>query len=61
VSDVSVRGNATAEELAAVLAVISRAENSNPSDQYARWRRARLAALGQTRATSRRACARHQA
>jgi hypothetical protein len=61
VSDVSVRGNATAEELAAVLAVIARAEKSNPSDQYARWRRARRAARGETPATSRRTCARHQA
>lgn len=45
------RGNASAEEVAAVLAALSvragmpRERDSLPRDPYARWRAARLAAL----------------
>ncbi|SHF98976.1 Acyl-CoA carboxylase epsilon subunit [Jatrophihabitans endophyticus] len=44
---VRVRGAATAEELAAVVAVVrARGEGpSRPDDPYLRWRRTRLAAL----------------
>jgi hypothetical protein len=42
-TDVQVRGRATAEEVAAVLAVLRR--DAPPPDAYARWRRTRLAAL----------------
>jgi len=41
-----VRGGATPEELAAVVAVLRRpAAGQPPEDGYARWRRIRLAAL----------------
>jgi hypothetical protein len=48
---VRVRGNATSEEVAAVLAVLVRAEATGPTgspaplDPYTRWRSGRLAAL----------------
>jgi hypothetical protein len=42
---VAVRGNATAEELAAVLAVISQRRQTPQADGYERWRAGRLAAL----------------
>ena len=43
---VAVRGGATPEELAAVVAVLRRpAAGQPPEDGYARWRRIRLAAL----------------
>ena len=42
---VRVRGNATAEELAAVLALVSHVERGVEPDRYERWRLARLAAL----------------
>jgi hypothetical protein len=50
VTDIAVRGNATPEELAAVLAVVSRVETprveaSDQPDRYLRWRRTRVAAL----------------
>jgi hypothetical protein len=45
VNAITVRGNATAEEVAAVLAVVSRAGTSAPADAYVRWRQARLTAL----------------
>jgi hypothetical protein len=41
---VRVRGNANAEEVAAVLAVFA-TRSAAPPDGYARWRQARLAAL----------------
>jgi hypothetical protein len=49
-TDIAVRGTATPEELAAVLAVVSRVETpqvqaSDQPDRYLRWRRTRLAAL----------------
>ena len=50
-SEVSVRGNATAEELAAVLAVVSRGEAPARPDPYTRWRHTRQAALRRTDAT----------
>jgi hypothetical protein len=40
---ITVRGNASAEELAAVLAIVS--SGPRPSDGYRRWRATRLAAL----------------
>jgi hypothetical protein len=40
---ISVRGNASDEELAVVLAVVS--SGPRPSDGYRRWRAIRLAAL----------------
>ena len=46
-----VRGNATPEEIAAVLAALQRAGANAPvraPDGYARWRRTRLAALAHT-------------
>jgi hypothetical protein len=45
VNAVAVRGNATAEELAAVLAVLAQAERPVAPDAYQRWREIRLAAL----------------
>ncbi|MEP7019707.1 MAG: hypothetical protein ABI808_03580 [Pseudonocardiales bacterium] len=44
-----VRGNTTAEELAAVVALISYLERPREPDRYGDWRRARLAALTPTR------------
>jgi hypothetical protein len=41
---VQVRGNATAEELAAVLAVVAQREAPSRPDGYERWRAGRLAA-----------------
>jgi DNA-binding Lrp family transcriptional regulator len=40
-----VRGNATDEELAAVVAVLSQVERPVAADRYAEWRRVRLAAV----------------
>ena len=42
--DVRVRGNATAEELAVVLALVRRPRET-PPDALARWRATRLAAM----------------
>jgi hypothetical protein len=42
---VQVRGNATAEELAVVVALISQLDREPAPDRYTEWRRARLAAL----------------
>jgi hypothetical protein len=42
---VLVRGNATAEEVAAVLAVVTSRTDVAPDDPYTRWRQVRLAAL----------------
>jgi len=42
--DVRVRGNANAEEVAAVLAIVASRAAGEP-DAYTRWRRDRLAAL----------------
>jgi hypothetical protein len=48
---VRIRGNASAEEIAAVLAMLSR-RTEDPADgrpgPYERWRRARIAAVGET-------------
>ncbi len=45
-ADVRVRGGATAEELAVVLALVSRGEvTAPPRSRYETWRAARLAAL----------------
>jgi hypothetical protein len=41
---VVVRGNATAEEVAAVLAVVTSRSDAEP-DPYTRWRRGRLDAV----------------
>ncbi len=41
-SELRVRGGATAEELAAVLSVVVRAEGARPQSAYAAWRQARL-------------------
>jgi hypothetical protein len=43
--DVRVRGNATAEELAAVLALVVRPRGTVAPDAFARWRATRLAAM----------------
>ncbi len=40
-----VHGNATAEELAVVVALMSSLEREPEADRYAEWRRTRLAAL----------------
>lgn len=45
-----VRGNATAEELAVVVALVSHVEGGAPPDPYAQWRLSRLAALRPGRA-----------
>ncbi len=42
---VQVRGNASAEELAVVVALLSQLERAPGPDRYAEWRRIRLAAL----------------
>jgi hypothetical protein len=42
---VQVRGNATPEELGAVVAVLAQLERGPQIDRYAEWRRVRLAAL----------------
>jgi acyl-CoA carboxylase epsilon subunit-like protein len=42
---VQVRGNATPEELAAVVAVLTQLERGAEPDRYTQWRRTRLAAL----------------
>jgi hypothetical protein len=47
-SDVTVRGNATADELAALLAALAR-RPSAVDDPYERWRRGRIAALARSR------------
>lgn len=44
-SDVHVRGGATHEELAAVLALVSQADRGEVLDHYDRWRQGRLKAL----------------
>jgi hypothetical protein len=51
--EVRVRGNASAEELAAVLTVVSQCR-APEADGYARWRQTRLAALAPQRAGHRR-------
>ncbi len=46
-----VRGNATADEVAAVVAVVTRrAPQEYPTDGYTRWRRARIASTRSPRA-----------
>ncbi|MCW2646342.1 MAG: hypothetical protein QOF87_3645 [Pseudonocardiales bacterium] len=40
-----VRGNATAEEVAAVVALMSHRDRAAEPDRYTEWRRTRLAAL----------------
>lgn len=48
---IEIRGNASAEELAAVLAVVARADGTGEPrepDAYTRWRRQRLRALRPT-------------
>jgi hypothetical protein len=52
VTEISVRGNATAEELAAVLAVVACSEPTRTPDSYTRWRAIRLAALHRSEPTS---------
>jgi hypothetical protein len=42
---VRVRGNATAEEVAVVVALMSQFDREPEPDRYTEWRRARLAAL----------------
>jgi hypothetical protein len=50
-----VRGDATAEELAAMLAVLSRPRRVDlGTTGYERWRRGRLRALGHTQVNERR-------
>ena len=44
---VRVLGNATPEELAIVVALVSQLGSTSEPDRYAEWRRARLAALRQ--------------
>ena len=44
---VIVRGHATAEEVAAVLASFRRVDTPTAHDRYERWRATRLAALNQ--------------
>lgn len=47
-TEIEVRGDATAEELAALLAALangSREAREEPEDRYARWRKARRRAL----------------
>ncbi len=56
---VEVRGNASAEELAAVLAVVAHfehVERAHEPDRYADWRKARLAALKHSWVGARPAC-----
>ena len=50
-SDLTVRGNASAEEVAAVLAVLRSAPSAPPASAYERWRAGRLKALGTARGT----------
>lgn len=50
-ASIEIRGNASAEELAAVLAVVARADGASDEskpDAYTRWRRQRLRALRPT-------------
>ncbi len=52
VSGLQVRGNATAEEIAAVVAAVTTRTDSDrtePRDPYARWRTTRFAALRRPR------------
>jgi hypothetical protein len=42
-----VHGNASAEELAAVVALMSHRDRAAEPDRYSEWRRTRLAALRQ--------------
>jgi hypothetical protein len=51
---IRVRGGATAEEVAAVLAVVGRSEDEPVPDSYSRWREGRLAAVRPARSTSQR-------
>jgi hypothetical protein len=47
--DVTIRGNASAEDVAAVLATLAELAQRTPTvDPYERWRRTRLAALRPT-------------
>lgn len=48
---VGVRGSATPDELAAVLAALAQRPAPADDDGYEHWRRARLAALARTRIT----------
>jgi 2-polyprenyl-6-methoxyphenol hydroxylase-like FAD-dependent oxidoreductase len=47
-SPVVVRGPATAEEVAAVLAALRRSDGRAALDRYERWRATRLAALNRS-------------
>ncbi len=46
---IEIRGNATADELAAVMAALK--ERPAQDDRYERWRRGRIAAITSPRAT----------
>jgi hypothetical protein len=48
VSDIEVRGNATADELAALMAAL---KDRPVEDRYERWRRGRIAAITSQRAS----------
>jgi hypothetical protein len=43
--NLTIRGNATSDEIAAVLVLMSQNPSEDDEDGYARWRRTRLAAL----------------
>ena len=45
-AQINVRGNASPEQLAAVLAALAMRTRSQSVDAYASWRRRRVAALG---------------
>ena len=53
-TEVTVHGNATAEEIAAVLAVVTAHTAPPATDAFARWRQTRIAALRAAHATRRR-------
>lgn len=47
--DLIVRGTATADEVAALLAALARRPSTVDDDPYERWRRGRIAALARGR------------
>ena len=50
VTELRIRGGATSDELAALLALLARTPHGRPeADGYTRWRRGRLAALRRDR------------
>jgi len=58
-TDVVVRGGATAEEIGAILAVLSRSGDAeSPLSGYPQWRRQRLQALARRTNSSRRGTSR---